>query len=1054
MSLLPTSPVPNDGTVKETPRIPSSTSFLPKSLNDSTPTIISNDNTNINNEYRPLQPSPTKEYMTLTPVKLKGLESPLKNNNNNNNQSTQKTNSNYSQSPLRIVSPTANAYKDKFNTISRELEKLFGDLSVIYKKIGYSPSGTKTSERLIFTTLSDQIKEFHIKAEEEMNNLSLNNDIEQRILNAMLDKLNDPNGLNIIPDLYTRNTILLPQNRTVPDSPKKPLSLLEVQKSLNDAKRYVVKAYLPALIKFLNANIELQKNYKMIGEVLNDLDDNEKSVLRSLPSLELSEKLVNLFDIPADNNLNIEEKDVSSLFNKIKDNKKILLSSDNFNSIDERRISDINKINKIYKQEYNFRANNLVTKIKQIKELLNELDIDMNSEFSPSMNDIFDNYLKLNENNKFSLSVTTSTINTVVAELEKIQNVKNERTRQKDELLSQCELLWQKLSLPQSHIDSILKENEGLSLNVINNLNNELKNLEILKKKLIKQLISDSWNKINEYWVTLQISEDERKNFIETYEKMNNDSNSLQDDERLLDYCESETKRLEDKLAIYTPVLKLIKDFQNLLKDKEFLEKSSKDSARLLSRNSHKILLKEEKARKRITRHFPKVICELKQKLEDAQDLFQKPFILNGKNLQDLIEEEELKFRTKFPRSVLSLNRSKRNINSLPKKSVNKVKESLSSSSPSSENNKKRLEENTKSVKNNNYRIHKPKTPNNKLQKRINEKSVLVDNNNNNNNNSSKKMNITKGTPKSNHIINEKANIDRPTDFSRSLPHFTIKTESANNTTSRNIKSKLLSPTVIIPHERKLLNKFLSNSIQPGGVPTTLNRQPFLLRSHTAGSSTLNDYFKENNYIGNKFSSSNNNSSTNNSYTRLLRGIRPTRLFPLDSNKLNKLHKSNIPVLFELKSTLAGIENNKIKHVSNIRHQSEKILVSPYQNYTKEQKQRSLSFTVGNKESVTLASPYRESVNSIYQLSLSPDGKFQLNIRQSDREDNNENNNDEVKGQYAGTNGDIFDDTSILDDDETDSNFIQWKREQLIKLDNLKQKQQEQRILSDNIPTM
>ncbi|OXT09733.1 hypothetical protein B9K03_12130, partial [Rothia sp. Olga] len=60
---------------------------------------------------------------------------------------------------------------------------------------------------------------------------------------------------------------------------------------------------------------------------------------------------------------------------------------------------------------------------------------------------------------------------------------------------------------------------------------------------------------------------------------------------------------MDAKLAIYAPVLKLIKDFQNLLKDKEFLAQSSKDSSRLLSRNSHKILLNEERARKRITRH-------------------------------------------------------------------------------------------------------------------------------------------------------------------------------------------------------------------------------------------------------------------------------------------------------------------------------------------------------------------------------------------------------------------------------------------------------------------
>lgn len=1042
MSLVPTSPIPTDGAIEDAPHGLSSTAFLLKSLNDSTPTIVSNDHSSINNEHQTLQPSPSKEYMTLTPVKLKSLDSPLK-----NNQSTQKTHIHFSQSPLRIISPTTKMYKDKFDTISRELEKLLEDLSVIYKKIGYSPSGTKTNERLIFTTLSNQIKEFYTKAEEEMKNLTLNNEIEQQVLNAMLNKLNDPKGLNIIPDLYTRNTILLPQNRTVPDSPKKPLSLLEIQKSLNDAKQYVVKAYLPELINFLNANIELQKNYKMIDEILKDLDDNEQNTLKSLPSLELSEKLANLFCPADDKYVNLQEKEIYNIFDKIKDNRKILLFSDNLCSIDEKIVSDINKITNIYKQEYSFRANNLIKNIKKIKDILNELDIDIHSEFSPSMNDIFHNYLNLNENNKNSLPVTTSALTTVATELQRIETIKNERTKQKDELLNQCQLLWNKFNVPRSHIDSVLTENKGLSMHVIQNLNNELKNLEILKKKMIKQLISDSRNKINEYWVTLQIAEDERKEFIENYERMNNNSNSILDDEKLLDYCESETKRLEEKLAIYTPVLKLINDLQNLIKDKDFLEKSSKDSARLLSRNSHKILLKEEKARKRITRHFPKVICELKEKLASAQDLFQKPFILNGKKLCDLIEEEETEFRNKYPRSVLSMKMNKRNTNSLSKKNSYNDVEGLTSPL---KNNQNKSEQTRRRVKDSKYRIHKPKTPNNKLQQKINRKLNATDNN------ILKTMNGTKGNCNSDDSKQDNSNNENPNskysvEYIIKSPHSTIKTNTySNNVESKGTKSKLLSPTAINAHKQKLTNKSLFSFNQLKRKPAILDRQPCLLRSNTVDSSSFRDYYKENSPMDSKY---NNNNNNNNKYTRPLHGIRPTRLFPLDSNKLNKLHKSNIPVLYESKSVLTRTQSHKIKQVSNLRRQSEKTLPSSSQKYSQELKQRSLSFPIKKQESTVLASPYRESVNSIYQLSMSPEGKFQLNIRQKDKEDKGESNFDDIIRPYTNINNDIFDDTSILDDDETDSNFIEWKREQLMKLDNLKQKQQEQRIFSDNIST-
>lgn len=1041
MSLVPTSPILINGAIDEIPPELSSTTFVSKSLNDSISTSVLNEHASINNEYQTLQPSPSKEYMTLTPVKLKSLDSPLK-----NSQSTQKVDSHFSQSPLRVISPTSKVYKDKFDTISRELEKLLEDLSVIYKKIGYSPSGTKTNERLIFTTLSNQIKKFYTKAEEEMNNLTLSNEIEQQVLNAMLNKLNDPKGLSIIPDLYTRNTILLPQNRTVPDSPKKPLSLLEIQKFLNDAKQYVVKAYVPELTKFLDATIEFQKHYKMINEILNDLDDNERNTLKSLPSLELSKKLANLFRLTDDKNTKLENEKFCDLFDKIKENRKILLVSDNFHSIDDKMVLSINKITKIYKQEYNFRANNLIQKIKQIKDILNELDIDRNSEFSPPMNDIFHNYLNLNQNNEISLPITTSVLTMVAAELERVETLKDERIKQKNELLNQCHLLWNKFNLSRSHIDSVLMENKGLSLHVINNLKNELKKLEILKKKMIKQLISDSRNKINEYWVTLQISEDERKEFIENYEKMNKDSNSIQDDEKLLDYCESEIKRLEQKLAIYAPVLRLINEFQFLIKDKEFLEKSSKDSSRLLSRDSHKILLKEEKARKRITRHFPKVLCELKERLENAQDLFQKPFILNGKNLHDLIEEEEVEFRNKYPRSILSMKMGKKNIKTLPKKNLQKDVERLNSPSKNSKN---VFGETTKRVKDNKYRIHKPKTPTDKSQKNISEKSIITDNN------ILRNINSTKGNPNSNNLAKSKFN-SRNSNSKGSiesiinLSHSMVKTASYNNNAElKSIKSKLLSPTVIIPHKQKLANESLFSCNQSRRVPTILGRQPYLLRSNTVDSFSLRDYYKENNPMDSKYDNNKNNSK----YTRPLYGIRPTRLFPLDSNKLNKLRKSNIPVLHESKPTMAKEKDHKTKQVSNLRHQSEKILSSSYQEHSQEQKQRSLSFPIKNQESVLLASPYRESIHSIYQVSMSPEGKFQLNIRQKDREDKGEKNFDDIISPYISANNDILDDTSILDDDETDSNFVEWKREQLMKLDNLKQKQQEQRVVSDNIST-
>ncbi|KAG0665723.1 hypothetical protein C6P44_004521 [Monosporozyma unispora] len=1014
MSLDPTSPIANDATSHETPHPVSPAAFMSKAINNSTPTIISSGSTNILNAIDSTQPSPTREYMTLTPVKLKSLESPLKNS------CLHKSESQFSQSPLRVMSPTAKLYKDKFNMISKDLEKLLDSLNVIYKKIGYSTSEMKTNEKLIFTTLSDNIKEFYMKAEEQMKKLSLDNEIEQQVLNAMLKKLNDPNGLNTILDLYTRNAILLPQNRIVPDSPKKPLSLLEVQKSLNNAKKYVIRTYLVQLTRFLYENIKLQKLFKTIGVIIIDLPQEDQEILKRLPSLEISEKFLSLFQN--------KNEDLKSLSNKIKENKKILLFSDNFESIDVKRISQITQISKIYKQEYEFRVNNLIKKIRKMNDILNELDIDMNSELSPSMQQIFHNYLQLNQNdnNVTFMSVTEDVILTMDSELNKITNMKQDRVNKKNHLLNQCQVLWTKLNQPQSHIDSIMRDNQGFSMKVIDNLTNELGNLEILKKKLIKQLISDSWNKINEHWTTLQVDDNDKQEFISNYERMSSISNSLQDDEELLEYCESETKKLDAKLAIYAPVLKLIKDFQNLLKDKEFLAQSSKDSSRLLSRNSHKILLNEERARKRITRHFPKIISELKDKLDDAQEIFHKPFVLNGRNLFDLIEEEEAEFINKYPRSVLSMNRSR------------KSSESFNNSN-NNNNNKHRETESVRSPGMNNfstfgntqrndskYKIHKPKTPNHNLQNPISERM-------------SRQGSNLRTTDRTTPLVNRSISIGKPNTIQRSrsteikktnIPHYMMATRSISPDKQR---SKLLSPTVI-PHKPMniLRERNLSNTDNNNNSNNNqLTSRPFLQRSKSINSPSMG-YEKENVAP-----------NTNNINVKSIHGIKPTRLFPVQPK--TTLHKSNIPILFKSKSTLSGMDNTT-KNNTAVRQMSEMIPPSYNQQPQEVPPQRSYSFPIKEQNGNVLSSPFRESNHSIYQLSMSPEGKFQLNIQQENSNDNNRNG---ISNEtYLPNGNDVFDDTSILEDDETDTNFMQWKREQLIKLDTLKQRQQEQRTLS------
>ena len=125
--------------------------------------------------------------------------------------------------------------------------------------------------------------------------------------------------------------------------------------------------------------------------------------------------------------------------------------------------------------------------------------------------------------------------------------------------------------------------------------------------------------------------------------------------------------------------------------------------------------------------------------------------------------------------------------------------------------------------------------------------------------------------------------------------------------------------------------------------------------------------------------------------------IRPTRLFPIDLNK-----KSHIPQLTKSKSNLTEASTILPLEKENINmNMNNNIIVEA---------------TPGRMElNSRFSSPYKEPDHSIYKLSLSPEGKFRLNVQQTDLDN-------------------PFEDTSIMDDEETDKCFQDWKTEQLAKL--------------------
>ena len=842
------------------------------------------------------------EVLKLTPVNFKCLPSPIE----------EYTQSQEAKNEFNTIANSSNIYNENFHLISKQLEKLLENLNVIYGKIGYSNSEIIKKEKIIFSTLSDSITNYFEQADEDLNQLSIDNQVEQGILNKVLELINDPSGTETIPDLYIRNSILEPKSKTVPLSPKKEITLLSKQKLLISARKYVFTAYIPKLTIFLTNCMELQKLTTLINE--NDnvpfLADGNDQIISNIPSLETSKSILE--------KMSNDKEDIEAVSSFIKENKDVLLYDNKLLDISNERSEIIVKLTSKFQDEYNLRISLLSSINNKIIELLNELEVDIN-DLGP---EIINSIKLYSTTNKLNTSNTIPVYSSIVERLKKVYEdyklIHFNRSQKKHQLLQKCEMLWSKLKVPKHQTDNFLTQNSGLSIQNIINLEDEFERLENMKKKLIKTLISESLQRIEEIWVILDYTDNEKFGFQQSFDLLMKEATTLEDDERILEFSERELKSLEKKLSIYTPVLKLYDEFKALQKDSISLENSSKDSSRLLLRNSHKILLQEEKTRKKITRYFPRVIQELRNKLDEMEELFKKPFLVRNVKLVDIISRQEEQLLSKYPR--IRLNGS---IKKKQSPSVKKLVKIGNNKSPASRVTKKSIAPGT---------VSKPDISNFIEQSFVHKTPIRT-------------------VPAS--------NMDTSTILSKSdqISNYNRYMHSTRISSPPKPVTKLLPPTIITRREPS--NILETNNVNENFNPISNNNIPLKAK---------NGY------------------------------IRPTRLFPVSVNSLNK-GVSQIPVL--IKDAKEAVRNLNVHQFEKENRQElnfnmKKLMISkaPFLN-------------------TNWSSPYKEPDNSIYKISMSPEGKCQLNI------------------QDAADSG--IDDTSIMDDDN-DKMFISWKKEQLSKM--------------------
>lgn len=210
--------------------------------------------------------------------------------------------------------------------------------------------------------------------------------------------------------------------------------------------------------------------------------------------------------------------------------------------------------------------------------------------------------------------------------------------------LDACRGLWDKLGENSEYVENFIHANSFLTDISILNFKLELNKLHMKRSEFIESFITEARNEIEKYWRKILYSNEEEQ----TFKYYNYDSNTdSTDKEVVLSEHEKELAKLKHEYSTKQVVLELYEQMNELVQDQAFLIESSKDSSRLLSKNSCKILLNEEKLRKRINKNMPKILDSLKteiikynnQSLENGQ----RPLEVNGEDLFEklLIMEAE-----------------------------------------------------------------------------------------------------------------------------------------------------------------------------------------------------------------------------------------------------------------------------------------------------------------------------------------------------------------------------------------------------------------------------
>ncbi|XP_015272898.1 PREDICTED: protein regulator of cytokinesis 1-like [Gekko japonicus] len=229
------------------------------------------------------------------------------------------------------------------------------------------------------------------------------------------------------------------------------------------------------------------------------------------------------------------------------------------------------------------------------------------------------------------ICLTKKNIEDLKSLVNQLQLKKESLTASLETVAEEVQLLWDRLQWPQEQQEDFKRITSKRSISeALRMWEEQLLNLEELKKEKLKDLILKVRQQLNSYWQKCFYSDEQRAAFQPFHNDNFTEDLLSQHDEELLNM----KLKYEKNQLMYTSVHKWATTWERFIE----LEKKSTDPSRLLNRGGN--LLKDERERSKIQKQLLKLSEDLKESVESWERENGADFLVNNERLLDSIAHQ------------------------------------------------------------------------------------------------------------------------------------------------------------------------------------------------------------------------------------------------------------------------------------------------------------------------------------------------------------------------------------------------------------------------------